>query len=222
VAAQRFAKVPAHALEAIPRGAFTYRQLVTYLACCHLATYTEPRTVRASVGAVAEAAGIDRTGANRALLALEQASDVRPALITYRRGKNQHTPAVITMLDGPACVDSAQPDSDACATDAHPNAHPDAHPRHALPAQTSPLEPESQRKNKQQPEHIIEAARRISRWSGRNVTAEQVGKIAADSRPSELRRAVESLVSRDASDVRSPLAVLKLAVADERGRREAF
>ncbi|HEO71943.1 MAG TPA: hypothetical protein ENN80_11825 [Candidatus Hydrogenedentes bacterium] len=216
-----FAKTPMFALEAAP--GLTHRELRTYLACLRLAGFTAPRQVRAAVGTIADAAHIDRAHANRALIALSGSSDDRPALISYRPGKNQYAPAVVTILES-GCVVSAHPQSAACAVSAHPKAHPKAHPRHLPSAETAPLEPESQREEQLAAGLFSEIAELLSRRSSRTIPPEHVERAvtssASDLLPSEIRRAAEGVAR--AGVVRSPLALFRLKLGDERASRVAF
>ncbi len=220
------------AIEAAP--CLTHRELRTYLACLKLAGFAAPRQMRAVVGTIADAAHIDRAHANRALIALSRPSDDRPALISYRPGKNQYTPAVVTILesgcavtahpDEVACAVTAHPDEVACAVTAHPKAHPTAHPRHLLSAETSLLEPESQREEQLAAELFCEIAELLSRMSPRAITPEQVERAvassASDLMPSEISRAADGVAR--AAVVRSPLALFRLKLGDERAARVAF
>lgn len=227
-----FAKMPMFAIEAAPR--LTHQELRTYLACLGLACYSAPRRVRASVGTIADAAHIDRAHANRALIALSSSRDDRPALVTYKPGKNQYAPAMVTILES-GCAESAHPQTVACAVTAHPNAtacavlahptaHPKAHPRHLLSAETSLLEPESQREEQLAAELFREIAELLSRMSPRAITPEQVERAvassASDLMPSEISRAADGVAR--AAVVRSPLALFRLKLADERAARVAF
>lgn len=241
--AEPFAKTPMFALEAAP--GLTHRELRTYLACLRLAGFTTPRQVRAAVGTIAEAAHIDRAHANRALMALSSATDDRPALISYQPGKNQYTLAVVTILEsacavsahretaawavsahpnGVACAVSAHPEPAACAAAAHPKAHPKAHPRHVPSAETGLLEPESQREEQLAAGLFAEIAELLSRRSSRAIPPEHVERevtsSASDLLPSEIRRAAEGVARTDV--VRSPLALFRLKLGDERAARVTF
>lgn len=227
-----FAKTPMFALEAAPD--LTHRELRTYLACLRLAGFTAPRQVRAAVGTIAEAAHIDRAHANRALIALSSSSDDRPALISYQPGKNQYTPAVVTILESAcavsahaqtaACAISAHPETVAWADTAHPKAHPKAHPRHLPSAETGPLEPESQREEQLAACLFSEIAELLSRRSPRAIPPEHVEReitsSASDLLPSEIRRAAEGVLRTDV--VRSPLSLFRLKLGDERAARVTF
>lgn len=230
--AEPFAKTPMFALEVAP--CLTHQELRTYLACLRLAGFKTPRQVRAAVGTIADAAHIDRAHANRALIALSSARDDRPALVTYQPGKNQYAPAVVTILESgcavsahpetAACAISAHPNEAACAESAHPTAHPTAHPRHPLSAETGLLEPESQREEQQAAGLFCEIAELLSRRSSRAIPPEQVERtvacFASDLLPSEIRRAAEGVAGADV--VRSPLALFRLKLGDERESRVAF
>lgn len=230
-AEERFAKVPMFALDAAKT--LGRHELLTYLACVKLAGFTRPRNVRAAVSTIALEAGIDRTRASRALVALALPAADRPALVRYRRGANQYVHATVTILecacaDGAqaediGCADGAQAAGGGCADSAHLPAHPSAHPRHLSPAETTPSrarEPE-----KDQPEGLPrEIAGLLSRAGRSQVSAEQVSQ-ALGSLPfvvlaSDALRAARQVSG--ASAVRSPLGLFKHILSSEGTSREPF
>lgn len=222
MSAQRFAKVPALVLDHL--AAFSYRELRAYLACAHLANYREPRTVRASVGEIASTAGLQRSHTSEALRSLSAATDDRPAVIVYTPGRNQHTSATVLLIDGAACPDTGQADGAGCTETGHPAGHPTGQARNGSPAESGPLEPESQRKSSSEAEHIREAVRLLQGRSGAPITAEKVAeaiaKAAADAMPSEIMRAAEGVAG--AEHVKSALALFGLKLGDVRSKRAHF
>ena len=95
----------------------------------------------------------------------------------------------------------------------------------ATPTPAMGLQPNSaeQKKNSGQADPIIEHARRIASWSGREIDTAALAALAEGVQyPSALRRAIDSLVSREPATVRAPLRLLPTLIAEEVARVEPF
>ncbi|MDZ4178565.1 MAG: hypothetical protein U1E29_04950 [Coriobacteriia bacterium] len=219
--ALRFRKVPAFVLETLADRAFTSRELMVYLACIHLANYTAPRRVRASVATIAQAAGIHRQHATQALRSLARSTSERPAVIDYQPGVNQHATAVVTIIESPAaCPVAVHAEDAACPETVHLTVHPTVQARPPLARETSPLEPRANRTSARSydDEYLEQQALRIEQAHKRDVDRTRLALIASESDlpPARFTYAVTDLVSRPAGTVRSPLALLPSIVEDVR------
>ena len=175
-------------------------------------------TVRSTVRALAEDTGASRSAVHRALGSLDAAG-----VIDYTPARSRHEQSTIVVLlrhivppagrkKAPIVPPAGQQRDDSGTIDGF------------SPAETPPLASLAslEQSSSEYPEHVREAAHSLSRWSSKQITPAAVAKAAADNLPSELRHAVENLCGRDPSSVGSPLAVLKLALTDERNRRDSF